>query len=91
MNVVLQQITNILCNYYPPHHQSMYPIRQMGIKGERIHFSERKKIMTYEHKKELCHLLEKLMNVKLNPDDCRTMYYRSCVYDKLLMVINGLV
>ena len=91
MNAILQQITDILCTHYPTHHISMYPIRQLGIKGTRVHFSEKKKIMTYNDKKELCHLLEKLMDIKLNPDDCRGIYYRTCVYDKLLMVINCLV
>ena len=50
MNGILQQITNILCMHHPPHHHSMYPIRQMGIKGEKIHFRERKKAITHEHK-----------------------------------------
>ena len=89
MNAILQQITNILCTYYPPHHHSMYPIQQMGIRGERVHFSERKKAITYEHKKELCHLLEKLMNIKTDLNDCRTMYYRSLILDRLLIVVNN--
>ena len=89
MNEILQQITNILCKYHPPHHHSMYPIQQLGIMGEKVHFRERKKIMTYEHKKELCHLLKQLMDIKLNSDDCRRIYYRSLILDKLLIVVNN--
>ena len=52
MNVVLQQISNILCTYYTPTHHSMYPIRQMGVYGNRVHFKERKKAITYDDKKQ---------------------------------------
>ena len=56
MDLILKEITDILCKYYPPHHHSMYPIRQLGVHGNRVHFSERKKVLTYEDKKQLCHL-----------------------------------
>ena len=89
MDNILQQITDVLCKYHPPHHHCMYPIRQLGIRGTRVHYRERKKILTYEDKIKLRDLYERLINVEINEDDCRGIYYRTCVYDKLLMVINN--
>ena len=88
MEAILQQITDILCNIYPPNHISMYPIRQMGIKGTRVHHRDRKKELTYTDRKKLCDLSKQLLAIEIDPNNCKSIYYRSLIYDKLFNLIS---
>ena len=84
MEELLTDLGKVLCKYYPPSANLLYPLRKLNISMTRIKHTLRKEIISEKDKKYIHNVIIKLSKYEL---DQYQLYYRNLLIDKLFTMI----
>ena len=76
----LNDLGEILCNYYRPSHERLYPLRRLGVEMSIIHHSRRKKEITSDDREKIQNILTRLYGYVDNADHYKKYYLQLCIY-----------
>ena len=75
----LNELGSILCNYYRPSHDALYPLRRLNVEIPLINYTNRKNELTSDDRKKIQNILPRLYKYVNTDDHYKKYYIKLCI------------